>query len=166
MASPPQLPFPSILRGAAHFVRRCAAAFAAFLCTSCASRRAFCDIGNEVSYITKTVRIKRTVNIYNNPLIVRLLAQVGTFHICGVAAASQILCISTALNKRKLTLFCLQYDTLLAYSEKVNIHFIKTVSDQLTFSLNFWISFSLDTFSITPPRLRSFSSKRSYPLWI
>ena len=50
-ASPPQLPFPSILRGAAHFVRRCAAAFAAFLCTSCASRGAFSDIGNEVSYI-------------------------------------------------------------------------------------------------------------------
>ena len=52
-ASPPQLPFPSILRGDAHFVRRCAAAFAAFLCTSCASRGAFYDIGNEVSYIIK-----------------------------------------------------------------------------------------------------------------
>ena len=52
-ASPPQLPSSSTLRGAAHFVRRCAAAFAAFLCTSCASRGAFCDIGNKVSYITR-----------------------------------------------------------------------------------------------------------------
>ena len=40
----------------AHFVRRCAAAFAAFLCTSCASRGAFYDIGNEVSYIIKKGR--------------------------------------------------------------------------------------------------------------
>ena len=52
-ASPLQLSFPSILMGDAHFVRRCAAAFAAFLCTSCASRGAFYDIGNEVSYIIK-----------------------------------------------------------------------------------------------------------------
>ena len=35
-----------------------------------------------------------------------------------------------------------------------------------TFSLNFCISFSLVTFSITPPRLLSFSSNRSYPRWI
>ena len=64
-ASPPQLPFPSILRGDAHFVRRCAAAFAAFLCTSCASRGAFYDIGNEVSYIIKKCAISRRRKSYN-----------------------------------------------------------------------------------------------------
>ena len=36
-----------------------------------------------------------------NPLIVRLLAQVGTFRLTGVAVASQVLCTSTTLNKRK-----------------------------------------------------------------
>ena len=37
---------------------------------------------------------------YSNPLIVRFIAQVGTFLKTGVAVALQILCISTTLNKR------------------------------------------------------------------
>ncbi len=43
----------------------------------------------------------------SNPLIVRLLAQVGTFHY-GVAVTSQILCISITLNKRNNTILNFQ----------------------------------------------------------
>jgi len=46
------------------------------------------------------------VYICNNPLIDRLLAQVGTFLIPGVAVASQVLCTSTTLNK---SLFLVTY---------------------------------------------------------
>ena len=54
----------------------------------------------------KKVRKKRTSysNDKFNPLIVRILAQVGTFHY-GVAVASQILCISITLNKRSYLIF-------------------------------------------------------------
>ena len=60
--------------------------------------------------LSGTFKVKNSPNnrtvlyfYWNNPLIVRFLAQVGTFltHIhLGVAVASQILCISTTLNKR------------------------------------------------------------------
>ena len=70
----------------------------------------------------KTARKKRTVYILiNQSLIVRSLAQVGTFPRLGVAAASQILCISTALNKRKFAIFYFTDKTLLGFQENVNI---------------------------------------------
>ena len=56
--SPPRNPYlPQSLRDLLRFARRCAAAKAAFLCTSCASRGAFCCIGNKVSYTTKKLLI-------------------------------------------------------------------------------------------------------------
>jgi len=62
---------------------------------------AFLDAHND-----KTARTTYGLFLFhNNPLIVRLLAQAGTFLLRGVAAASSILCISTALNKRKFILF-------------------------------------------------------------
>ena len=52
----------------------------------------------------KKVRKKRTSysNDKFNPLIVRMLAQVSTFLLYRGCRVSQILCISTALNKRNL----------------------------------------------------------------
>ena len=54
----------------------------------------------------KKVHKKRTSysNDKFNPLIVRILAQVGTFR-RGVAVTSQILCISITLNKRSYLIF-------------------------------------------------------------
>ena len=56
-------------------------------------------------------------------------------------------------------------DKVSARTGPLSIH-ARWFSHHPTFSLNFCISFSLDTFSMTPPRLLSFSSNRSYPLWI
>ena len=101
---------------------------------------------------------------------------------CGVAVVSQVLCTSTTLNKRN-TLCFLLYTRHLFHTRIYKIYpdntFVKgnlgilcffnnlkplTPSVyQPTLNLNFWISFSLDTRSISAPRLRSFCSKFSYP---
>jgi len=79
----------------------------------------------------------------SNPLIARfiypmlydfsyLLAQVGTFRFAGVAVASQVLCTSTTLNKRKrISLLPLHIIALSILS--VNIHFGKYLKVFLAF---------------------------------
>src|SRR5699024_6250504 len=95
--------------------------------------------------------------------------------VTGVAVASQILCISTTLNKRKYNLIYLSlygiispsYNPVKSFLTKAGIRYLRTplltYYFQLTFSLNFWISFSLETFSISAPSSLNFSSNRSYP---
>ena len=59
----------------------------------------------------------KRIDCIANPLIVRFLAQAGTFHTRGVAVTSQILCISITLNKGyyyDILLFVRYYHTLFA----------------------------------------------------
>ena len=48
-----------------------------------------------------------------------LFAQAGTFRKNGVAVASQILCISTTLNKRKATQFLILFFVTLIHYRKI-----------------------------------------------
>ena len=147
--------------------------------------------------IKKAIHAKRTALYLINQSSYCSITRSG-WHLPGpgVAAASQILCISTALNKRKsicIKLYCscskgnltpswnlIKTLHCIAVNVKIQMHrnhrkslckfwntenlppasFLHTmVSEaglhcravQLTFKTNFWISFSLDAFSMMPP---------------
>ena len=71
--------------------------------------------------------------IQSNPLIVRVHSLRLAPSVTGVAVASQILCISTTLNKRKASLFgsCINYSLLLRLSSIFYLFLHKSIHNIL-----------------------------------